>query len=121
MFRSLKKFNLLLLAAFFFLGSLAVYSQNRDDVTDLTVSVVVASKSREIIPGARIVIESGSHRYTGISDAEGLFKAKLPRRTYRLIVTASGFDRFERHKLRIRKLPVTISAELVVSEIVVEN
>ena len=102
--------------------SIALFAQKQTESrTVLTVTVISASQNGAVVPGARIFLRSGNRRFSGKSDAEGGFQITVPRGVYALTVRSYGFDLFERRNLRIRHLPVVISADLIPSEIVTDN
>ena len=102
--------------------SVALLAQKQTESrTTLTVIVVNAAQNGAVVPGGRIFLSSGNRRFSGQSDTEGKFQIKVPRGVYTLTVMSGAFDLFERRNLRIRHLPVVITADLIPSEMVTDN
>lgn len=98
------------------------YSQKNSGFdTRLVVTALSASQDGAVVVGARVVLKSGKVSIVGITNADGEYIVRLPRRNYTMTVSAYGFDRFERRNFRIRRLPLKVNADLVVSEISSHN
>ncbi len=72
-----------------------------DPQTNNTFSATVSDPSGAQIPGATIHIEGRSFEQNGITDDQGRFSIQLSPGTYKIFVTAPGFEPFVRDNVSV--------------------